>query len=282
MQKTNTNSPFILIFTDLDGTLLDHNTYQWGKAEPALAKCKKADFPVIMVSSKTSVEMEVHRKEIGLTYPFISENGGGIFFPNQCSVAPPPEAIKEEHGWKLPLGPSYEDLVKNLDEIRKNQGVNIQGFSDMTIDDISRMTGLNIERSRLAATREYDEPFIINEKEPIDITILENAAQQKGLKISKGGRFFHLHGKNDKGYAIKKLILWYKKTFSDILTVALGDSPNDFSMFYQVDQAVLIRSKQSFDNIEKEFNNIIITQESGPEGWNVAINKILNTEGGLS
>ena len=41
---------------------------------------------------------------------------------------------------------------------------------------------------------------------------LQSAAETRGLNVTLGGRFFHLHGKNDKGAAVKKLISWYKES----------------------------------------------------------------------
>ncbi|MFH1490792.1 MAG: HAD-IIB family hydrolase, partial [Pseudomonadota bacterium] len=79
-----------MIFTDLDGTLLDHETYEWKEAEPALNRCKLLRIPLILVSSKTRAEINVIRNELGLTAPFISENGGGIFFPPEETHEPPP------------------------------------------------------------------------------------------------------------------------------------------------------------------------------------------------
>ncbi|MDT8273551.1 MAG: helix-hairpin-helix domain-containing protein, partial [Desulfomonilia bacterium] len=49
-----------------------------------------------------------------------------------------------------------------------------------------------------------------------------------------GGRFYHLHGKNDKAEAVRKLISWYKKRSPRLFTIGLGDSPNDFSMLKEV------------------------------------------------
>ena len=42
-----------VIFTDLDGTLLDHETYSWEAARPALDRSEAARHPWILVTSKT-------------------------------------------------------------------------------------------------------------------------------------------------------------------------------------------------------------------------------------
>jgi mannosyl-3-phosphoglycerate phosphatase len=108
--------------------------------------------------------------------------------------------------------------------------------------------------------------------------------KKKDLQISEGGRFYHLHGKNDKGYAVKKLISWYKESHSVFFTLALGDSPNDFSMLREVDIPVLVRSAYNFPGIDKEIPGVKITNEVGPEGWNSVIMEILMNKinGGVS
>ncbi len=42
-----------LVFTDLDGTLLNHDDYSWEAARPALEELQRQSIPLILVSSKT-------------------------------------------------------------------------------------------------------------------------------------------------------------------------------------------------------------------------------------
>jgi mannosyl-3-phosphoglycerate phosphatase len=263
--------PFIVIFTDLDGTLLDHDTYDWEAAKPALELCKQNGIPLIPVSSKTRAEIEVLQHKLGIFAPFISENGGGIYFPKNSYQEKPEGAVSEENLWKWSLGSSYADLVNTLKEIRNELGWGIRGFSDMTLEEISNHTGLDIETSHLAALREYDEPFIILEPGKKEVTALEKAAERKGYQITGGGRFYHIHSKKDKGEAVKRLILWYKRSQPRLISIALGDSPTDFSMLKQVDYPVLIRSSVHFPGLQDRIPGLKVTDEMGPVGWNSAV-----------
>ncbi|MBW1936405.1 MAG: hypothetical protein JRI84_12770, partial [Deltaproteobacteria bacterium] len=111
----------------------------------ALALCKRLGVPVILASSKTRAEMEVLRHQIGLSTPFIPENGGAIYFPKP-GIAPPPEgALDLEDTWKLSLGTPYWRLVESLKEIREELGLQIRGFSNMSLDEISRLTVFQYE-----------------------------------------------------------------------------------------------------------------------------------------
>ncbi len=275
-------SLFIVVFTDLDGTLLDHDTYSWQEARPALEVCHTRGVPVVMASSKTRAEMEIIRLELGLSAPFISENGGGIFFPKEGIQDTPPEAVLKGNHWIWSLGPSYGVLTAALRDIRRATGLMIRGFSDMSLDEIAGLTGLDREACRRAVQREYDEPFILEDTGERHTAGLEKAAAVRGLRVSRGGRFFHLHGKNDKAEAVQRLISWYNKKTCRILTIGLGDSPNDFDMLKGVTYPVLIRSQRRFPGIEGDIPGLRVTEERGPKGWNAAILDILQElEGGL-
>ena len=271
-------SPFVLIFTDLDGTLLDQHSYEWGEAEPALTLCKERHIPLILVSSKTRAEIRRLQLEVGLSFPFISENGGGVFFPNEGNHPHPPDTVLSDGMWKWSMGASYDVLVKTLEEIRKEMGWKIRGFSEMTPEEISRTTGLDSASSRLASQREYDEPFILMEEGDLDMDALDQAAKQKGLRITRGGRFFHLHGKTDKGKAMGMLVDWYKTYHSSVFTIALGDSPVDFCMLKRADYPVLIRSSRPYPELQGMIPRLKVTQEPGVKGWNAAVLDILRYE----
>jgi len=282
-------APFFLIFTDLDGTLLDHNSYGWEDALPALELCRSRGVPVILASSKTRSEIDVLRRRLALSAPFISENGGGVFFPAETFEGPPAGASlaqeptlglegsqalsvsRDTHLWQWSLGVPYPRLIVALREIREELGWNIKGFSDMSTKEISRLTGLDEDGSRLAAMREYDEPFIIEGQKPVDIKPLLMIARQRGLTVTSGGRFHHLQGKNDKGRAMAKVIGLYGQDHKDILSIALGDSPNDFGMLERADFPILVRSLRSFPDLKKRIPIIKTTSEMGPKGWNSAV-----------
>ncbi len=60
-----TTTPKLVIFTDLDGTLLDRDTYSFEPALPALRLIRQKDIPLVLSSSKTRAEIEFYRERIG-------------------------------------------------------------------------------------------------------------------------------------------------------------------------------------------------------------------------
>jgi mannosyl-3-phosphoglycerate phosphatase len=274
----------LVVFTDLDGTLLDHETYEWQDAEEALDRCRRLQVPVVLVSSKTRAEMEALRIELGLFWPLVSENGGGIFFPEACPMAPPTEANPCEGGHVMPLGLPYERLVRTLRSLREETGWGLRGFSDMGLEEICRRTGLPPEKARLASRREYDEPFVWEDGNRIDVPELVQEAEKRGARVTRGGRFFHLFGSCDKGEAVLRLATWFQKEYPVLWTAGLGDSLNDVPMLRHVDRPILVRSAQSFGDRIEAVPGLRVTEERGPAGWNRAVLNLLEeySNGGMS
>lgn len=266
-----------VIFSDLDGTLLSHDTYSFKAALPALKFLNAREIPIILCSSKTSSEIHFYRKLLQNNDPFISENGGGIFIPKDF-FSHHFSHDKESKDYKvIELGTPYNILVETINSIKRETGINIKGFSDMTVEEVSTLTGLNPELAKLAKEREYDEPFLIfgdeADKERIKVEI-----SKRGFKYTEGGRFHHIMGRNDKGEALKTLSRIFNATSPEIRTVAIGNNLNDLPMLLAADTPIVVCKPDGKPDPRINLPNLIMADGIGPEGWNRAVFNLLKDE----
>lgn len=250
-----------IIFTDLDGTLLDHDTYSYIKALPALKKIKKLKIPLIICTSKTKAEIEYYRKELKNNHPFIAENGGGIFIPKNYFNFKFPYSRKDNKYYIIEFNKDYRKLKNVLKKIKSKY--KIKSFLDMSAKELSKDSNLPLFRARLAKKRIYDIPFKIFNNEKNIIKIIK----KNKLRYDKGGRYSHILGNYDKGKAVKKLIFLYKRKYKKIKTIALGDSENDFPMLKAVDIGYLVQ-KINKGYASDKFKKV---KGIGPIGWNKTI-----------
>jgi mannosyl-3-phosphoglycerate phosphatase len=136
------------------------------------------------------------------------------------------------------------------------------------------MFSLPYKESGLAKRRGYDEPFYFpDEIKENQVRAMEREFKKSGLNLTKGGRFFHLVGQNNKGKAVRVLSRMYKQNWNtDFLTVGIGDSLNDLPMLKAVDIPVLVRQKDSA--YHKDILKRLKVQKArgiGPSGWNQAV-----------
>lgn len=266
----------LLIFTDLDGSLLDHATYACQPAYPALRLIREKGIPLIFCSSKTRKEIEHFRRLLDNRHPFVSENGGGIFIPDGYfgQTALPPELVTErESGYAIiRLGAPYALLRQALQELRA-EGFAITGFGDMSAAEVSRLTGLTVEQAAVAKERDFDEPFIF-EGCAADAEKLGKRIGEKGLHSTRG-RLCHILGRSDKGKAVAILATLFRLQWGVSMVAALGDAPNDRPMLQQADIPVAIRKPDGSHDPSLDMPRLLRTTGIGPTGWNEAILQIL-------
>jgi len=268
-----------LIFTDLDGTLLDSETYSYEKSLAAINRLKENDIPIIFCSAKTRAEQEIYRRELGLVHPFIVENGGAIFIPR--AYFPFPFDYHKAVGdlLAIELAIPYSRVRKLLAKIGKENDFRFRGLGDMSAAEVAEITGLNLEFAKLAKQREYDEPVKFDPSGEKDIRKFLTKLGEAGLNWAYGGRLYHVMGGGDKGKAVEILSGLYRKMWEEIRTVGLGDSLNDLPMLSQVDIPILVQKRDySWEDIN--LPRLRKVQGVGPEGWSRAIVPILSGFGG--
>ncbi len=261
---------FYLIFTDLDGTLLDHDSYDYRDAHEALNYIRHQRIPLILCSSKTKTEIEHYRKELGLEDPFIAENGAAIFVPKGTLDTRDMTFVEYRDYKVIELGTRYSRIKDLFAAIKAETGLKLSGFSEMSVDHVVELTGLGRDMAALAQQRDYSEPFLFLEEEA-RLADLERAAEKRGLKITRGGRFYHLIGDNDKGKAVQILKRLYETEGQVLVSVGLGDSPNDFPMLENVERPVLVKKKDRQYAPWSKVKKVILTPDVGPKGWNRAV-----------
>lgn len=257
----------IILITDLDGTLLDHDTYQFDAARPALALLKQLHIPLILNSSKTAAEMMAIRDEINNNDPFVVENGSAIYYP-----------VDENGGHEnyniVQSGKDRPSILAVLSRLREELNLPFYGFNDMNVQAITKCTGLTLERAALAKKRDFTEPLLW-QGNTAQWEIFCSELEQAGLISVKGGRFMSVSGKTDKGLALQWLRNYYQQRLRAApVIVALGDSENDRQMLECADYAVLVRSP-SHGTPQIDAKNLTITSNTGPQGWNQSVIDLL-------
>jgi len=231
----------IVIFTDLDGTLLDEK-YDYQNIKPIISQLLALNVSLAFCSSKTRVEIEFYQEKMGITEPFIAENGSAIFIPkNYFSLNY--KFTKETSGFRIiELGVPYSTVRKKLAKIKMISAADIVGFGDMTLEEIVKDTGLTPNMAKLAKKREYDEPFRIVKGNADEVL---SAIEKEGLNCIKSRKYFHLLGNSDKGKAAIILRDLYAQKFGRITTLGVGDSADDLPMLKIVDKPFLVRKTSS-------------------------------------
>lgn len=293
------------MFTDIDGTLVDINTAEYGKETDKLIRLiKERNIPLILTSAKTRLEQNKIREDLGLSDPFIVENGGAIvipkgYFPDYAlrdikyplreTQETKNEARDVNHEIVVELGKPADYIRAKLSDIRKKYSINFRGVADISVEKLSNLALISRDQAKRMAQRNYGETILQIQSE--DIARFIKYVQEDGMKVIHGGRFFDVTVGTDKGIAVGILKKLFKDKFHNNVTFfGIGDSTNDIPMLNLMDIPILvqrqdsswvdygeIKMKNAVDSSRSSIssNKLIKVEGIGPNGWENAIHKII-------
>ena len=247
----------VLIFTDLDGSLLHRDTFKFDEIKDYLMELISKGIYIIPNTSKTEKEILDFNSELGLSLPYISENGASINGLDLLNSELPKELI---------LSREKDDILnifKNIVPLNLQNKCNL--LSEMNKINQSLIFSLEDKKLEMALDRKYTIPLIFkgSKNEKIELSkIIKN----EGLYFQEGGRVINLTDRTNKAKALQVFVRFYKKYQKNVKTIAVGDNFNDLNMLKTSDFPCLVFNDQ-FTLDEIPIKNLIISNKPSPEGW---------------
>ena len=266
-----------VIFTDLDGSLLEREGYSYAPALPALNVIAQRNIPLVLNSSKTVAEILSLRTELGNRHPFVVENGAAVIVPKHyfetIEALETLADVDDTDAYFIKRFSQPHELI--LDALReaKALGFSFTGFSTWSAAQLASICGLSETNAAMAKRRIGSEPLLFEG----DLASFIEFLASKQLRAVQGGRFLHVMGQYDKAGGVNWLLEAYRKQCSPtpIRSVALGDSHNDEGMLNAVDVPIVINSPHSEQIILTHPERARFSAAQGPTGWNEQLLKLL-------
>ena len=247
----------VVIFTDLDGSLLHRDTFKFDTIKDYIVSLINNGIIIIPNSSKTEKEIENFNNELGVDLPYISENGSSIYGLN---------LINKHFPNKIILSREKEELLKifndKVPEEIKNKCIQISKMSKKVQENI---LGQKDERLKDALDRKYTLPFLFKGDKSEKNRLLK-ILDSNSLTLQEGGRVSNLCDNINKVKSMNKVLKILKKTEDKIKTIAVGDNYNDLEMLKSCDIPCLVFNDQ-FIQDQINIDNLIFSNKPSPEGW---------------
>ena len=268
--------PVPVIFSDLDGTLLETHSYSFESSRLAIQSVLRRGIPLIFCSSKTRLEQEFIQRRLGFRAPFITENGGAIYIPQNFFEVEIDFPHRTASGYHIiELGVPYAEVRQAVVDIRNRLGLKLLGYGDLPLTEICMMTGLEPPAVGRAARREYSESLHPRFVTAEELNLVQQHLKEYGLRGTLRERFFIISGANtDKGRAVAILSEIFRKAYGRITTYGLGDGSNDIPLLSAVEHPILVQKPdKSWESMN--IPGLLRMEGVGPIGWEAAIRKKL-------
>ena len=207
----------VLIFTDLDGSLLHRDTFKFDEIKEQLKQLISKGVFIITNTSKTEKEILEFNNELGSSLPYISENGSAINGLDLLNSNLPKELI---------LSREKDSLIKIFE---KSVPVNLRNkckwLLEMDKKNQSLIFGLESEKLKMALDRKYTIPFLF-EGSKSEKNELSRIVKNKGRDLQEGGRVSKVTDKENKDKENQVMVRCWKKKNKRGKTNADGDKQN--------------------------------------------------------
>lgn len=253
----------LVIFSDLDGTLLDHVSYDFEPARPMLERLARTGAALIVATSKTAAEVASIRSALGFAHcPAIVENGAGILEPGHRAATD---------------GAARDELRQKVAALPDGLGQRFTGFADWGPAEIARRTGLDPAAAARAAERQFTEPGVFTGTAAELEAFLEQL-RAVGISAQRGGRFLTLSFGADKAARLAEVARRYRLPGVVPRTIALGDGENDIAMIEAADIGIVVPNPAHppLPVLGGEaVGRVIRAPAPGPRGWRLALEEVL-------
>ena len=248
----------IIIFSDLDGSLLDKDTFGFDEIEDYFKELISKGIKIIPNSSKTEAELSDFNNQYNLNLSFIAENGSSIHGLN---------LIHENLPEKIILSRTADEIYKVYNQnITPDLKIKITFILNLKSNEQQEIFGLSLEKMNLAIKRDHSIPIQFNGTE-IEKNEFIKIMNNSGLTIQTGGRIMNICDNVNKSKAMSKTMeLINKEIDKEIITIGVGDNQNDIDMLKHSDYPCLVKNN-SFDSSLLNIDNLIKSTEPSPRGW---------------
>lgn len=224
----------LVVFSDVEGLLPDPARSTALDVHP-LRDGASRGLPLVICSTRTRAEIEDVHRQLGVSHPFVAENGAALFVPIGYFGAPPAGARRIARYDVVEFGPPYDHVADAVVRCAAACSVAVVGFRQMTAAEIAGAFGVTESAARRAKRREYGEPFRIVNGDTRARRRLARALEDEGLALTAGDRFDLAGPLGDEGLAIALARDLYFRAVGQIITVGFGDRLRDAALLQHVD-----------------------------------------------
>ena len=273
-----------IVLTALDGVLLN-SLEDCVLLQPLVDRLKASGVPVIIFTERDRAEVEPIRQRLGLTSPFITESGSGIFTPVDANPFDPPLGEQDGAYYVEELGCPYVQARAALRVIANLISYPLKGFGDFTVEQLQRSAGISAAAAHQAKAREFSEPFMT--PKAVQPDKLHQAAEEMGFRIvlwrSENGRFSELvGGQAGLAPAAERIIAAYQRplpTGEPLKVMGISDRLEDLTILANASSSfdwkgIWIAPEETDSHVHLPDCTTVVN-DLAPTGWIAAVQSLI-------
>ena len=218
----------ILLFSNID-EVIDAPEAEAASVTAALGGLDREAVALVLCSSRTRAEIEAFQQALAIRHPFVCERGCAAFVPAGYFPAEVPGARDVAGYHAIEVGRPHADIVQTLHQTAARLQIEIDGFSEMAVEDVARECQVSLLQARLAKLREYGECFRIVDPAEATRQRLFKALEGARLRCAAGGSYHSVTAAVDPGLAMRRIHTLFQQANGAVISVGSSEVAAEFA-----------------------------------------------------
>jgi len=193
-----------------------------------LAEATQAKMPCVWMTGWTRAQLDEPRRRLGQNHPYIGENGGGVYLPEDYFHLKGSTTIRLGRYTCIPIAKPQPAAAEALEELAADLDISVVPLRSLSHRELSQNTGLPAREAELLRQRDFDELFFFAGARDVDIEKFRQEAERRDLTVQRNSQFWSLSCGADLATGVRELGALYDRALrGHALRVGLQVTPGD-------------------------------------------------------
>lgn len=239
----------------INADVFGENLEDLEKIALALIPIKEAEIPILLYSEKTYDEMIWLCSELAIHHPFIVENGGALYVPNNYFKLDLKDFTVVDEHHQMTFGTTRSTIENITFKLGKVTGVNLENDIQSPLD-LADYWDIELFEAERIMKRNFSQ-MIAKTEEVSELTdMFKHLIAQQGLQIIENKEAYYI-GNFSVITPIEYWVNYLKSQYDDLRVFALSNIADDKAILELSDEAFLLKNEGEWQPVLLDNLNLI-------------------------
>ena len=239
----------------INADIFGNHTDDLEKIALTLIPVKEANIPILLYSRRTYEEMIWLCGELAIHHPFVVENGGALYVPNNYYKLDLKDFTVGDEYHRMTFGSTRSTIENITDKLAKVTGVNLDNDIQSPLD-LADYWDIELFEAERIMSRGFSQMITKTEEVSTLTDMFKQLISQQGLQIIDSDEAYYI-GNFSLTEPIRYWIEYLKSQYDDLQVFTLSNVADDEAILALGDEAFLLKNKEEWQPILLDNLNLI-------------------------
>lgn len=239
----------------INADIFGNHTDDLEKIALTLIPIKEADIPILLYSQRTYDEMIWLCGELAIHHPFVVENGGALYVPNNYYKLDLKNFTVVEEHHQMTFGSTRSTIENITDKLAKVTGVTLDNDIQSPLD-LADYWDIELFEAERIMSRGFSQMITKTEDVSELSDMFRHLVAQQGLQIMDSEKAYYI-GNFETIEPIRYWIDYLKSQYDDLQVFTLSNIAADKAILALGDEAFLLKNKDEWQAVLLDNLNLI-------------------------